>query len=43
MFVGRATEVINVGGVKVHPLPIEEAVGAIDGVPWSMRTGSRTP
>jgi acyl-coenzyme A synthetase/AMP-(fatty) acid ligase len=31
-FVGRATDTINVGGVKVHPLPIEEAVSAVDGV-----------
>jgi acyl-CoA synthetase (AMP-forming)/AMP-acid ligase II len=31
-FRGRATEVINVGGVKVHPLPIEERVARIPGV-----------
>jgi acyl-CoA synthetase (AMP-forming)/AMP-acid ligase II len=31
-FVGRSTETINVGGVKVHPLPVEELVGAVDGV-----------
>jgi acyl-CoA synthetase (AMP-forming)/AMP-acid ligase II len=31
-FVGRAAETINVGGVKVHPLPVETAVGAIDEV-----------
>jgi acyl-CoA synthetase (AMP-forming)/AMP-acid ligase II len=24
--------VINVGGVKVHPLPVEELVSAVDGV-----------
>ena len=23
-FVGRTTDTINVGGVKVHPLPVEE-------------------
>lgn len=32
MFRGRRTEVINVGGVKVHPLPIEELVSSIEGV-----------
>ena len=32
VFVGRTSEIINVGGVKVHPLPVEEIVGAIDGV-----------
>lgn len=32
MFVGRTSEVINVGGVKVHPLPIEAAIAAVDGV-----------
>ena len=26
-FRGRTSEIINVGGVKVHPLPIEERVG----------------
>ena len=31
-FRGRATEVINVGGVKVHPLPIEERVAKVPGV-----------
>ncbi|HWA65934.1 MAG TPA: AMP-binding protein [Mycobacteriales bacterium] len=31
-FVGRTTEVINVGGVKVHPLPIEAAVATVPGV-----------
>ena len=32
LFRGRTSEVINVGGVKVHPLPVEERVGAVDGV-----------
>lgn len=32
MFRGRKSEVINVGGVKVHPLPIEERVSAVPGV-----------
>jgi acyl-CoA synthetase (AMP-forming)/AMP-acid ligase II len=31
-FRGRTSEVINVGGVKVHPLPIEERVAAVPGV-----------
>jgi acyl-CoA synthetase (AMP-forming)/AMP-acid ligase II len=31
-FVGRVSEVVNVGGVKVHPLPVEETVAAVDGV-----------
>lgn len=32
LFVGRTSEVINVGGAKVHPLPIEEIVCGLDGV-----------
>lgn len=31
-FRGRVSEIINVGGVKVHPLPIEDRVGAVVGV-----------
>jgi acyl-coenzyme A synthetase/AMP-(fatty) acid ligase len=31
-FVGRITETVNVGGVKVHPLPVEEAVSKVSGV-----------
>jgi acyl-CoA synthetase (AMP-forming)/AMP-acid ligase II len=31
-FRGRTSEVINVGGVKVHPVPIEERIGSVDGV-----------
>ena len=31
-FAGRTSEVINVGGVKVNPLPIEELVSAVPGV-----------
>ena len=37
-FRGRASEIINVGGVKVHPLPIEERIGAVD--PASTSRGS---
>lgn len=32
LFRGRTSEIINVGGVKVHPLPIEERVAAVPGV-----------
>lgn len=32
LFRGRTTEIINVGGVKVHPLPIEELISAVSGV-----------
>jgi acyl-coenzyme A synthetase/AMP-(fatty) acid ligase len=32
LFRGRKTDVINVGGVKVHPLPVEERVVAVPGV-----------
>ena len=31
-FRGRKTDVINVGGVKVHPLPVEDRVTAVRGV-----------
>lgn len=31
-FRGRSSEIINVGGVKVHPLPVEERLYAVDGV-----------
>ncbi len=31
-FVGRTTEIINVGGVKVHPRPIEDLACEVDGV-----------
>lgn len=31
-FRGRKSEVINVGGVKVHPIPIEERISTVDGV-----------
>jgi acyl-CoA synthetase (AMP-forming)/AMP-acid ligase II len=32
LFRGRSSEVINVGGVKVHPLPVEERIAALDSV-----------
>jgi acyl-CoA synthetase (AMP-forming)/AMP-acid ligase II len=31
-FRGRSSEIINVGGTKVHPLPIEERISAVPGV-----------
>ena len=31
-FLGRKSDIINVGGVKVHPLPVEERVKAVPGV-----------
>ncbi len=31
-FRGRTSEVINVGGVKVHPLPIETVISRVEGV-----------
>ncbi len=32
LFRGRTSEVINVGGVKVHPLPVEERISALGSV-----------
>ena len=32
MFRGRKSEVINVGGVKVHPLPVEDRITGLDTV-----------
>ncbi len=31
-FVGRTSEIINVGGAKIHPLPVEELACAVEGV-----------
>jgi acyl-coenzyme A synthetase/AMP-(fatty) acid ligase len=31
-FRGRGSEVINVGGVKVHPLPVEQRINTVPGV-----------
>ena len=42
-FVGRTTEIINVGGVKVHPLPIEEVVGALEEVELVRAYGRANP
>jgi acyl-CoA synthetase (AMP-forming)/AMP-acid ligase II len=43
LFRGRSSEVINVGGVKVHPLPIEERVGAVPGVQIARVYGRPNP
>jgi acyl-CoA synthetase (AMP-forming)/AMP-acid ligase II len=43
MFRGRASEIINVGGVKVHPLPIEERIGAVPGVQLAHVHGRANP
>lgn len=32
LFRGRTSEIINVGGVKVDPLPVEDRITALDGV-----------
>lgn len=42
-FLGRSSEIINVGGVKVHPLTIEERVSAVDGVAVARVFGRPNP
>jgi acyl-CoA synthetase (AMP-forming)/AMP-acid ligase II len=42
-FVGRTSEIINVGGVKVHPLPIEEVISAVPGVDVVRVSGKKNP
>ncbi|MGE4428266.1 MAG: class I adenylate-forming enzyme family protein [Solirubrobacteraceae bacterium] len=42
-FVGRSVEIINVGGAKVHPLPIEERILAVDGVDAAVVHGAPNP
>ena len=42
VFRGRRSEIINVGGTKVHPLPIEERIGAVPGVGWPASTAGPT-
>ena len=42
-FVGRKSETINVGGVKVHPLPIEELVQRVPGVTLAHAYGKPNP
>lgn len=43
VFRGRTSEVINVGGVKVHPLPIEERVAGVPGVDMARVYGRPNP
>jgi acyl-coenzyme A synthetase/AMP-(fatty) acid ligase len=43
LFRGRSSEIINVGGVKVHPLPIEERVSAVPGVDMARVYGRPNP
>jgi acyl-CoA synthetase (AMP-forming)/AMP-acid ligase II len=43
VFRGRTSEIINVGGVKVHPLPIEERIGAVPGVDVARVYGRPNP
>jgi len=42
-FRGRSSEIINVGGVKVHPLPIEELVATVPGVALARAFGRPNP
>ena len=42
-FRGRRTDVINVGGVKVHPLPVEERISALPGVALVRAFGRPNP
>ncbi|MGJ9412772.1 class I adenylate-forming enzyme family protein [Aeromicrobium sp. CF4.19] len=42
-FRGRSSEIINVGGVKVHPLPIEERVSGVPGVDMARVYGRPNP
>ena len=41
LFAGRTTEVINVGGVKVHPLRVEEVVAPVPGVELVRASGRK--
>jgi acyl-CoA synthetase (AMP-forming)/AMP-acid ligase II len=42
-FVGRTTEIINVGGAKVHPLPVEELACSVPGVSLAAVYGIPNP
>ena len=42
LFRGRDSEVINVGGVKVHPLPVEERILALPDVHAAASTAGPT-
>jgi acyl-coenzyme A synthetase/AMP-(fatty) acid ligase len=43
LFRGRSSEVINVGGIKVHPLPVEERISALDSVALARVHGRANP
>jgi acyl-coenzyme A synthetase/AMP-(fatty) acid ligase len=43
IFEGRTSEVINVGGVKVHPLPIESKIAALERVALARVFGRPNP
>jgi acyl-CoA synthetase (AMP-forming)/AMP-acid ligase II len=43
LFMGRESEVINVGGVKVHPLEVENIVCALPGVKLARVYGKENP
>ncbi len=42
-FVGRTSEIINVGGAKVHPLPVEELLCSVEGVQLAAVYGRSNP
>ncbi len=42
-FVGRTSEIINVGGAKVHPLPVEELLCTVEGVQLAAVYGRSNP
>jgi acyl-coenzyme A synthetase/AMP-(fatty) acid ligase len=43
LFVGRTSEVINVGGVKVHPGPVERAAESVPAVQAACAYGRANP
>jgi len=43
LFRGRKSEVINVGGVKVHPLPVEDRIASLEGVALARVFGRPNP
>jgi acyl-CoA synthetase (AMP-forming)/AMP-acid ligase II len=42
-FVGRTSEIINVGGAKIHPLPVEELACSVEGVQLAAVYGRPNP
>ncbi len=43
VFEGRNSDIVNVGGVKVHPLPIEQRISNLPGVKMARVYGRRSP